>query len=221
MAKSNSAVTQLQDQIESIRQEAYDEGYSAAMQAVLNFAKQPTAEPPKRSATTRKSLAKAPARKKVAAAPAAPQAPSPKAEVGSPTSRRMGRRGENAPLIEAALKSLPNHTGRAGDIRKAIKEQHETELAFTSIRNALGQLQKESKVTLAGDGKTGAWLLPSNRWSAPLPYRSARCRHSAIRALRSPGFFSMPPLALSGASGRRKSRMANSLSARRKVLHAP
>jgi hypothetical protein len=69
----------------------------------------------------------------------------------------MGRRGENAPLIEAALKSLPNHTGRAGDIRKAIKAQHETELAFTSIRNALGQLQKDSKVTLAEDGKT--WSL--------------------------------------------------------------
>jgi hypothetical protein len=69
----------------------------------------------------------------------------------------MGRRGENAPLIEAALKSLPNRTGRAGDIRKAIKEQHEAELAFTSIRNALGQLQKDSKVTLAEDGKT--WSL--------------------------------------------------------------
>jgi len=69
----------------------------------------------------------------------------------------MGRRGENAPLIEAALKSLPNHTGRAGEIRKTIKEQHETELAFTSIRNALGQLQKNSKVTLAEDGKT--WSL--------------------------------------------------------------
>jgi hypothetical protein len=69
----------------------------------------------------------------------------------------MGRRGENGPLIEAALKSLPNHTGRAGDIRKAIKEQHETELAFTSIRNALGQLQKDSRVTLDKDGKT--WSL--------------------------------------------------------------
>jgi hypothetical protein len=69
----------------------------------------------------------------------------------------MGRRGENGPLIEAALKSLPNHTGRAGAIRKAIKEQHETELAFASIRNGLGQLQKDSKVTLADDGKT--WSL--------------------------------------------------------------
>ena len=35
--------------------------------------------------------------------------------------------------------------------------QHETELAFTSIRKALGQLQKDSKVTLAKDGKT--WSL--------------------------------------------------------------
>jgi hypothetical protein len=162
MAKSNSAVTQLQDQIESIRQTAYHEGYSAAMRAVLNFAKQPTAEPPTRSATTRKSPAKAPA-KRAASTRGAPlavqtQATPPKGETASRAPRqRMGRRGENAPLIEAALKSLLNHTGRAGDIRKAIKQQHETELAFTSIRNALGQLQKDSKVTLAPDGKT--WSL--------------------------------------------------------------
>jgi hypothetical protein len=154
MTNSNSAVTQLQDQIQSIRRDAYNEGYSAAMQAVLNFAKQPIAEPRARSAAAKKSPAKAPARRKVASAPAA--AP-PKGGTASRAPRRMDRRGENAPLTEAALKSLPNHTGRAGDIRKAIKEQHETELAFTSIRNALGQLQKDSKVTLAKDGKT--WSL--------------------------------------------------------------
>ena len=157
MPKSNNAVTQLQGQIESIRQEAYNDGYSAAMQAVLNFAKQPTVEPQTRPATSRKSPAKASARRKMATAPAAPQTASPKAETVSRAPRQMGRRGENAPLIEEALKSLPNHTGRAGDIRKAIKEQHETELAFTSIRNALGQLQKDSRVTLAEDGKT--WSL--------------------------------------------------------------
>jgi hypothetical protein len=156
MAKSNSAVTQLQDQIKMIQHESYTEGYKAAMQAVLNFAKQPTAEPQTRSAGTRKSPVKAPARRKVTAAPATPQAASPKGATAS-RAPRMGPRGENAPMIEAALKSLPNHTGRAGDIRKAIKEQHETELAFTSIRNALGQLQKDRKVALADDGKT--WSL--------------------------------------------------------------
>ena len=157
MAKSSNAVTQLQDQIKTIRDEAYNAGYKAAMQAVLNFAKQPTAEPQSRSTDTRKSPVKAPARRKVAAAPAERQTASPKGETASPAPQRMGRRGENAPLIEAALKSLPNRTGRAGDIRKAIKEQHETELAFTSIRNALGQLQKDRKVALAEDGKT--WSL--------------------------------------------------------------
>ncbi len=162
MAKSNSAITQLQDQIETIRREAYNEGYGAALQAVLSFAQQPAAKPPTRSATARKSPAKAPAQgaASIRGAPVAvrTQAAPPKGETASRAPpQRMGRRGENAPLIEAALKSLPNHTGRAGDIRKAIKEQHETELAFTSIRNALGQLQKDSKVTLAKDGKT--WSL--------------------------------------------------------------
>jgi type II secretory pathway component HofQ len=162
MAKGNSAVTQLQDQIESIRRDAYNEGYSAAMRAVSNFAKQPTAEPQTRSVTTRKSPAKAPAKRAASTRGALltvrTQATPAKGETASRAPRqRMGRRGENGPLIEAALKSLPNHTGRAGDIRKAIKEQHETELAFTSIRNALGQLQKDSRVTLDKDGKT--WSL--------------------------------------------------------------
>ena len=160
MAKSNSAVTQLQDQIETIRREAYNEGYSAALQAVLTFAKQPTAEPQTRFATTRKSPAKAPAKRATSTRGASlavqTLAASPKTASRAPR-QRTGRRGENGPLIEAALKSLPNRTGRAGDIRKAIKQQHETELAFTSIRNALGQLQKDSKVTLAPDGKT--WSL--------------------------------------------------------------
>jgi hypothetical protein len=158
MAKSNSAITQLRDQIESIRRDAYNEGYSAAMQAVLNFAGQPAAKRQTRSATTRKAPAKRAAATRGAPLAAQTQAAPPKGETASRAPRqRMGRRGENGPLIEAALKSLPNHTGRAGDIRKAIKEQHETELAFTSIRNALGQLRKDSKVTLAGDGKT--WSL--------------------------------------------------------------
>jgi hypothetical protein len=161
LAKSN-AITQLRDQIESIRRDAYNEGYSAAMQAVLNFAGQPAAKPQTRSPTTRKSPAKAPT-KRAATLRRAPlaaqtQAAPPKGETASrPPRQRMGRRGENGPLIEAALKSLPNHTGRAADIRKAVKMQHETELAFTSIRNGLGQLQKDGKVVLADDGKT--WSL--------------------------------------------------------------
>ena len=108
MAKSNNVVTQLQDQIKTIQDEAYNAGYKAAMQAVLNFVKQPPVEPQTRSIGIKKSPVKAPARKKVAAAPVAPQAASPKGETVSAAPRRMGRRSENAPLIEAALKSLPN-----------------------------------------------------------------------------------------------------------------
>ena len=50
------------------------------------------------------------------------------------------------------FRCFPNHTGRAGDIRKAIKEQHETELAFTSIRNALGQFLPALNRMLAASG---------------------------------------------------------------------
>ena len=41
MAKT--AMTQLQDQIEAIRREAYAAGYAAAMQAIRDFAARPSA----------------------------------------------------------------------------------------------------------------------------------------------------------------------------------
>jgi hypothetical protein len=135
MAKN--AITELQDQIEIIRQEAYNEGYAAAMQAVLNFAKQPA------QVSISKAPVKAPARK--AAKTAAPKTP-------SPTQARASR-GNNAALTFDALKGLPDHAGRAADIRKALSAT-EVDLAFTSIRHALGQLQARGQVTVAEDGKT-------------------------------------------------------------------
>ena len=49
MAKT--ALTQLQDQIEAIRREAYDAGYAAAMQAIRDFVAHPSAAaaPPSRT----------------------------------------------------------------------------------------------------------------------------------------------------------------------------
>jgi hypothetical protein len=147
MAKS--AITQLQDQIEIIRQDAYNEGYAAAMQAVLNLAKQPTFGGRSRKAAqpAQVSTSKAPARAPVKA-PARKAAP----ETPAPTQTRASR-GNNAALIFDALKGLPDQAGRAGDIRKALSAV-EVDLSFTSIGHSLRQLQARNQVTVEEDGKT-------------------------------------------------------------------
>jgi hypothetical protein len=134
----SSALTQLQDQIETIRREAYQTGYDAAMQAVLAFATQ-------QPGSTR---AKPPAKARSAKVTAKKTIP------GAPVRRRQSR-GNNAALVSEALKSLPNHSGRGADIRKAVKGKN---LAFTSIRHALVQLQARGEASLADDGKTWSYI---------------------------------------------------------------
>jgi len=61
---AQTALTQLQDQIEAIRREAYAEGYAAAMQAIRDFAGRPGAAA--RPAATPPARAGAPARLRMA-----------------------------------------------------------------------------------------------------------------------------------------------------------
>jgi hypothetical protein len=62
-------------------------------------------------------------------------------------------RGNNARHIAGALTTLPDRTGPAAAIRKALAEKG-INLAYTSIRHALGQLQARGQATVADDGKT-------------------------------------------------------------------
>jgi hypothetical protein len=129
MAKS--AVAQLQGQIETIHKEAFDEGYKAAMQAVRDFAGRPaeatSTSTKQRTGTPTKAT---PIRKPIRRAP-----------------------GANAGLIADVLKALPKSTGRAADIKRGLKGKG-TDLPFSSIRHALGQLQARGQATVAEDSKT-------------------------------------------------------------------
>jgi hypothetical protein len=51
------------------------------------------------------------------------------------------------------LAGLPEHTGPAAAIRKALADNGIT-MAYTSIRHALGQLQARGAASVADDGKT-------------------------------------------------------------------
>jgi hypothetical protein len=144
MAKT--AVTELTDHIESIRQEAYKEGYEAALRAVVEFSTAGTAKP-------KATVAKTSSAKSTAATIAAPQQ---RRRAQAKPAPRQTRRGDNARHIAQAMMTLPDRTGAAATIKKALaKKGHD--LPYTSIRHGLGQLQARGQASLAADGKTWSY----------------------------------------------------------------
>ena len=159
MAKT--ALTQLQDQIEAIRREAYNAGYTAAMQAIRDFVARPTAAS---TPTPRARVTKPPAVAKVAkvvkatkATKAAPQRRR-RAAAKAPAAARRPQRGTNAKLIAEVLQGMPSGTARPAEIRSALQRHKGVAMAFTSIRHALGQLATRNEVEAAADGKTWRYL---------------------------------------------------------------
>jgi len=153
MAKT--ALTQLQDQIEAVRREAFAAGYAAAMQQVRDFAARPAAA----GATT---ATRAPGRRRSAAPGATPTA----SRQGRPraaarTAQRAGRaprrrlqRGTNARLVEEVLQSNAPRALRPAEIRSALQSDKGVAMAFTSIRHALGQLEDRHTAEQVADSKT-------------------------------------------------------------------
>ena len=143
---ANGAMAQLEAQIESIRREAYQQDYEAAMRAVTEFALAPaklkTAETRGRSRQTK-------------------SAPTPRrAQPKGTAARRRTGRGGNARQVADALRGLPDRTGPAAAIRKALASDG-ISMAYTSIRHALGQLQTRGEVSVAEDGKTWSYTAPT------------------------------------------------------------
>jgi hypothetical protein len=148
MAKT--ALTQLQEQIEAIRSEAYAAGYAAAMQAIRDFAARPSAAPaPAATPRARPAAKRGPAAPKAAAAPRRGRRTAAKAAAaGRP------QRGTNARLIAEVLKTMPAGTARPAEIRKRLQSDKGVAMAFTSIRHALGQLASRNEVAASADGKS-------------------------------------------------------------------
>ena len=156
MAKT--ALSQLQDQIEAIRREAFEAGFAAAMQAVRDFAGRPAAAAshapePRSRATAAAKPAEDPIRRRgrradTKAAPA----------VSRRSTTRRPQRGTNAQLIAEVLKAMPSRTARPAEIRKVLEGEKGIAMAFTSIRHALGQLAARNEVAASEDGKTWRYV---------------------------------------------------------------
>jgi hypothetical protein len=149
MAKS--AVTELTDHIESIRQQAYNEGYAAAMRAVVDFSASRTAKP--KATVAKAAPTKTTSAKSTTATTAAPWRQS---RIQAKPGAKQTRRGDNARHIAEAMMMLPDHTGPAAAIKKALAEKGH-DIPFTSIRHSLGRLQARGEASLAEDGRTWSY----------------------------------------------------------------
>jgi hypothetical protein len=153
ISMAKTALSQLQDQIEAIRREAYAAGYAAAMQVIRDFAARPAASAAPSALQPRQAKATVPA-----AARSGRRAPAMAAPRRAAGTRSRPQRGTNARLIAEVLKALPSASGRPADIRKALQSDKGVAMAFTSIRHALGQLASRQQVEASADGKVWRYI---------------------------------------------------------------
>lgn len=149
---ATTAVTQLQEQIEAIRREAFAAGFEAAMRSVRHFVSTQTpdaraAEPARRRASRRSRTADSAPRSGTAGSAA---------RRGAATAGRL-QRGTNARLVEEVLQSHAPRALRPAEIRGAIQRDKGMAIAFTSIRHALGQLEARGVVEQVADSNTWRW----------------------------------------------------------------
>jgi hypothetical protein len=150
---AKSALTQLAEQIEALRKDAYEAGYAAAMRAVRQFTGSSTAAVPsvtstqRAVATTRRTVTKPQSRR------SATTAPKPRTNARS----SQLKRGNNAVLIGEVLKGMQG-SARAADIRKALQRDKGVSIAFTSIRHALNQLAQRGEAEASTDRKTWRYV---------------------------------------------------------------
>ena len=152
MAKT--AVSQLQEQIEAIRREAFADGFAAAMQSVRDFAARqlsgadPDAAGPQGRRGGASDLSQA--------NPMGRRQPGTRSRGARRRSSGEARpqRGTNARLVEEILQSNAPRALRPAEIRTAIQRERGVALAFTSIRHALGQLESRDVAEQIADSKT-------------------------------------------------------------------
>lgn len=132
MAKT--AVSELQQQIEEVRREAFATGYAVAMQAIRELASRPlagTATPSR----TRRGRAK-PGAQSAATTPSRRRRARPSdvaARARRPAARRP-QRGMNAQSIQEVLRAAAPRALRQAEIRKALQERDRGVIHLIAVR---------------------------------------------------------------------------------------
>ena len=146
-----TAMSELQQQIEEVRREAFAAGHAAAMNAIRELASRSAPDAGatgarRRSDAGRKSRVTAPPRRRRARASETTARPRRSAAHRPP-------RGANAQRVEEILKESAPRALRAAEIRKGLKEKG-IEISFTSVRQTLSQLEARNAAEQVGDSRT-------------------------------------------------------------------
>jgi hypothetical protein len=150
---ARTAVTRLQQQIDEVRREGFAAGYATAMQAIRKLAWRSAAEPRSSEAAPRRL------RRVRQAAPAVQptRRRRVRANGGNTMTRRVtvrrSQRGTNARLTGEILQASAPRAMRPAEIRKGLQDKG-VEMAFASVRHALGQLEARNAAKQVGDSKT-------------------------------------------------------------------
>ena len=153
MAKA--ATTELQQQIEEVRREAYAAGYAAAMQVIADGASRLA---PKAGTTAAAPRRRGQGRVRQAAPAARPTRSKRTRAIGATTTTRpsangRAQRGTNALIIEEILKAMAPSPVRPAEIRKALQDNG-VAISFASIGHALRQLEARNAAEQVGDSKS-------------------------------------------------------------------
>jgi hypothetical protein len=139
---SGFALKQLQEQIEAVRIEAYREGYDAAMSSIVEFAQtvRPNHPVPPRHEGTASKLNDNSAM-----------------EIETSGNRP---RGYNRKLVLDILRPITPRSAGPTSLMKLIKQSTGLTLNYSSVRNALRQLEGDNIVEEVDDTKTWRFIPP-------------------------------------------------------------
>jgi hypothetical protein len=152
---TKAAMTELQQQIEEVRRQAYAAGYAAAMQVISDVASCPAPKAGTTAAAPRRR-----GRGRVRRAAPATKATRPRRARGTgatattrPSANGRAQRATNALIIEEILKAMAPSAVRPAKIRKALQDNG-VAISFPSIHHALRQLEARNAAEQIGDSKT-------------------------------------------------------------------
>jgi hypothetical protein len=166
---AETALTELQNQIEAIEREAFAEGYAAAMQAVKELAARSAPQQNDKAAVPNGSesidsaieqpepnRAAIPLRTGTQVRRSPAKRPTGRAATTGRSRSRHGRakRGTNARIIQEILKAAAPRAMRQAEIRRTL-EGRGVSLPYPSIGHALGQLRARKAARQVG--KSGTW----------------------------------------------------------------
>jgi len=142
----SAAMTDLQQQFEAVRQEAFTAGYATAMNEVKELTARATRD-------AGEAAVPSPNGRGRGRSPRANGFASPRATRTGRSPMHRSQRGTNALLVAEVLKSASPRPMRAAEIRRALQESGKT-MSFPSIGYSLRQLAARNAARQVGASKT-------------------------------------------------------------------